>query len=564
MTTLLERLSREIQHVINAQLSQTLDTDQIDLSWNIDRPAEFGDASTSIALKVAKIVKQSPRTIAQELVDALFKSEAIASRCSSITLAGPGFINFTLNDAAWDELAQELSESGEAYFKPSSKTLMKRYLVEFVSANPTGPLHLAHGRNGVIGDVLCSILSFLGHNVTREYYINDAGSQITKLGASLQARYFQALGDDKPVPEDGYAGSYLVELAKQLADDVGGTWKTKSVDEFSLFARTKMLEMIKTDLEHYGITFDRWSSEKALHDNGSVEKTIQRLIDCKATYESDGALWLKSTEYGDDKDRVLRKADGQLTYIAPDIAYYQQHFDAGYDKIINILGQDHHGYVIRRNAALKALGNDTDKQVACILYQLVRMKKSDTFVRMSKRSGSFEKLSDVVETVGKDIARFFYLNRKADAHLEFDLDIAFKRTEENPAIYIQYAYARTRGIFEKAASTHPNYADELEAMANGTIRLKADTIPPTAHLLLKKVASLGSVLASISESYQTHQLAYYTYELARLFHTFYAQTKIVQPDDQTATLSALVVVGIVRSTLKTCLTLLGLSLPERM
>lgn len=541
---------------------------RIELIFNAEKSSDHGDVSTTLALQINKSLKQNPRAVAQALQTAFTTAHTDITELNEIlatcTIAGPGFLNFTISPAAWAFFARDIITHDADFFKPKNLERLK-FLVEFVSANPTGPLHLAHGRNAIIGDVLCSVLSFVGHDVTREFYINDAGNQINKLGLSLRARYLNALGNEEPFPEGGYAGDYLKNVAQEMYAQHQDSYKDETSEFFANYARTAMLTLIRQNLAEYGVSFDHWTSERSIYDSGRVEKTLQDLIAKGVTYEQDGALWLKSTAFGDDKDRVLRKADGDFTYLVPDTAYYQKNLTSGYDSLINILGQDHHGYVTPRNAALQALGLDTNK-LTCLIYQLVLMKKNDVYVRMSKRAGTFEQLSDVIKIVGKDVARYFFLNRKADAHLELDLEQALKQNDENPVYYIHYAYVRTESLLTKAADHNQELAAFVEELACSAASCAPNLmqVPETGHTLIKKVLSLRDLLETISINNQTHMLAYYTYDLAAAFHTFYAHTRIIVPENITSTKNNLLMVCLVRSTLRLCLDLLGLSKPKSM
>jgi len=541
---------------------------RVEIILNTEKDSSHGDLSTTVALQVAKLTKKNPKEIASiiqsELKQLSTQNQNLNDTFSSCTIAGIGFLNFTLSENSWKEILRDLTMSPTEFFKPQTISPQK-ILIEFVSANPTGPLHLAHGRNAIIGDVLASVLSFLGHNVTREFYINDAGNQINKLGASLQNRYLHLLGVEQPFPEGGYAGAYLQETAQQLYEQEKDTYKDADASFFGAYAKTAMLSLIKSNLSEYGVTFDHFTSEKSMYETGKVDAVIAALTEKGFTYEADGALWLRSTDFGDDKDRVLRKADGKMTYLAPDTAYYQENFNHGYDRLINILGQDHHGYVTPRNAALKALGCDISK-FTCLIYQLVLMKKNDAYVRMSKRAGNFEQLSDVIKTVGRDVARYFFLNRKADAHLELDLEQALKQNDENPVYYIHYAFVRTESLMAKAAEAHEELAEFVKDMSLNphSVASEITKLPETAHNLIKKIVSLRDILEAIGNNNQTHMLAYYSYELAAQFHNFYAHTKIIIPDDMATTRNNLLIVSVVRRTLHLCLDLLGLSKPKSM
>jgi arginyl-tRNA synthetase len=524
----------------------------IQLSLNTDpQKQQFGDLSTNAPLVLAKVLGRSPREIATE-ISQNFTHPSIAK----IEIAGPGFINFFLTPETFAELAQALATEQASFFKKvDSLEPTLSYSVEFVSANPTGPLHLGHGRGGIIGDTLARILRFRGHKVTTEFYINDAGAQILKLGLSFKARCLQQLGVDAPIPEEGYFGEYLVELAKEYT-------KNKSVEDlqktsdiaFADYAKAQLLALLKKTLAHYGILFDVWFSEKSLHDSGAIEKAIALVEKRGHLVERDGALWFVSTAFGDDKDRVVRKANGELTYLASDIAYLENKLERGFDKLVMVLGQDHHSYLTRLKAMMQALGHNPD-DLDVILYQLVTIKESGEVMRLSKRKGRIVSLEDVIETVGPDVARFFYLNRKADAHLEFDIELALKHTEENPVFYLQYAFVRTKSILEKAST--------IAGLENISVA-DAQQLGESERLLLKKIVSLNDVLASMSRTYQTHLLASYTIELAQEFHKYYAAHRVINQEDLATSRGRLLATTLVRATLKTCLELLGLSTPEKM
>lgn len=525
------------------------DITEITFDLNTDEQKQaFGDITCNAALILAKRLAKKPYDIAQEIAES-FKNEYILK----VESAGPGFLNLFLTSQAFIALTCTLFEHPKDFFKLSKKTPKHRYSVECVSANPTGPLHLGHGRGGIIGDVLGNILHFLGHTVTKEYYINDAGAQMKKLGSSFKIRCQQELGIKAELPEEGYHGKYLVVLAQVAAKEFGDTLLEKPDSFFADYAKNKMLEHIRQTLKMYGIHFDVWFSEKKLHENGSLEKALELLKQKNLTYEKDGALWFKSTEFGDDKDRVLCKQNGQLTYIAADIAYTENKFERD-DRAIIVLGQDHHSYVVRLKGITQALGFNPI-YLDVILYQLVTLKESGQLVRMSKRAGTMVTLREVIETVGKDVARFFFLNRKADAHLDFDLDLALKKTEENPVYYIQYAYVRTKSILAKALQK-----DELEDIGvNDSI-----CIEQPEHLLIKKILSLKELLAHIAHNQHTHLLTYYVLELAQLFHSYYAKNKVIDMENIPQSRARLLLVRILNNTFELSLDILGLSKPEKM
>lgn len=523
---------------------------QTSLTLNTDPQRQaFGDLSFNGALILAKALQKSPVHVAQELQKA-FNHQFV----ESATIDGPGFLNIVLTKNAFIELAQQLTKQNASFFSLDVGTPKKHHSIEFVSANPTGPLHIGHGRGGIIGDVLARVLTFLGHPVTKEFYINDAGNQMQKLGHSFKIRCQQVLGINEQLSEDAYHGEYLVELAKECIAQYGEAVLSKPDEFFIAYAKDRLLQRIKDTLAHYGITFDVWFSEKTLHESGAIVKVLEQLTKSGYLYEKDGALWFKSTEFGDDKDRVVRKNTGELTYVAADIAYAENKISRGLDQLVMVLGQDHHSYVIRLKAVMQALGYDP-KRLDVILYQLVTIKESGQLLRLSKRAGRIVTLEDVIETVGKDVARFFYLHKKADAHLEFDIDLALKHTDENPVYYLQYAYVRTKSILAKA-----NEIPELQNINANDARFLADE----ERLLLKKITALKEVLEAIGRNYQTHTLTYYALELAQAFHHYYSHHKVIDIEHTERSRARLLMVDLVRSTFKTIFDLLGVSAPEKM
>lgn len=532
------------------------------ISINADKPAEFGDLSCNAAMVLAKELNTNPMALAERIAEAINMTLAEVDRA---VVAKPGFVNIFLTNETWQLLiAQGLALdllTRPSQGSPLPENERKSVLIEFVSANPTGPLHLAHGRNAIIGDTLARVLTFLGHQVTREFYINDAGNQVWKLGASLKARCAAYLGQEMPFPEGGYQGNYLIPVAERCVTEFGPNVLEKPDEFFVDYAKEAMLKLIREDLDRYGVKFDRWVSEASLHADGSVDHVVNMLYEKDLAYEHDGALWFKSTMFEDDKDRVIKKADGDYTYIAPDLAYHKNKFDRNFDLYINVFGQDHHGYVQRLKATIKALGYDADR-LQVVLYQLVRMKKGDAFVRMSKRAGNFESLHDIMDTVGPDVARFFYLNRKADTHLEFDLDVALKKSDENPVYYLQYAFVRTGSVLEKAA-TMPAFATAVQQGRTLLASEKAE-LDAADIAIMKKICQLPDILNSIGTSYHTHLLAVYALELSGQFHSFYNASRIIDEQNLERSQTRLALTQLVRNTLSLVLDLLGLSQPEKM
>ncbi|MFA6065901.1 MAG: arginine--tRNA ligase [Candidatus Babeliaceae bacterium] len=542
-----------LQHIILTHIQQTYNITietckKIDITINTDdKKADFGDITTNAALIIAQEIGTNPRTVAQALAASLSHPHI-----QKIDIAGPGFINIFLTIQAFKVLTQELYHQDKDFFKP---TIIKplTYSLEFVSANPTGPLHIGHGRGGIIGDVLAQVLRFLGHNVITEYYINDAGNQIGKLGLSLKIRCLQQNGSNEQLPEDAYQGEYLIRLAEQCIAEYGNQVIEQPQTFFEEYAQKHLLQNITETLRSYGIEFDIWFSEKTLHTSGAIQKELEYLASRGYTYKKDDALWFTAMQFGDDKDRVVQKNTGELTYIAADIAYLQNKLQRPADHLIMILGQDHHSYVARLKAIMQALGHNPDT-LDVILYQLVTVKETGELVRLSKRAGKIVSLNDIIETVGKDVARFFYLNRKADAHLDFDITLALEHSEKNPVYYIQYAYVRAGSILEKA-SEHAEFAFGPEDIAY---------IGAPEVALLKKIAALKDVLENIGRTYQTHVLSYYLLELAHHFHHYYSSNRVITHEDPGLTKSRLLIVSIAQRTFKHVLELLGLTTPESM
>lgn len=519
----------------------------IDFVINTDpQKAQFGDINCTVALQLAKQINKVPRDIAQAIITN-FKHPFV----TKIESAGPGFLNFHLTLAVFQSLSQDLFNQKHKFFKVENP--LTRYNVEFVSANPTGPLHLGHGRGGIIGDTLTRVLKFLGYQVSAEHYINDAGAQMQKLGNSLKIRCQQELGHLVIMPEDAYQGQYLKDLAAQCIQEHGKAVLEKPNTFFIQYGYQHLLALLKTTLHEYGIEFDVWFSEQTLHGN-KIKQALELLEKNGYLYHSEGALWFRSTYFGDDKDRVLKKADGEYTYAAADAAYLLAKAERGFNHLIIVLGQDHHSYPKRLEGIRKALDLD-DVKLECIIYQLVSIKEGDQYLKLSKRAGRIIGLSDVTQTVGKDIARFFYLNRKADAHLDFDMDLALSKTDENPVYYLQYAYVRTKSILEKAQE-HPGLqgitADDAQYLTDGEV------------LMLKKIIELKTLLATIATNHQVHLIAYYLLEVAHIFHNYYHHNRVIEPETIGQSRGRLLLTTLVKEQFERCLDLMGVSKPETM
>ncbi len=544
-----ENLKYDFLHFLKNNLAvgqEIFSSIQFDINAD-QQKALFGDICSNVAMVCAKQLKQNPRAVASQIIQD-FSHPLI----EKIEIAGPGFLNFYMKDQWFTNLAQEMNQSKAQFFalKPENP---KKIHVEFVSANPTGPMHVGHGRNGILGDVLARTLDFLGHTVHKEFYINDAGAQITKLGNSFKIRCLQHLGQQIELPEDAYHGQYLVELAQKCVAQFGSNLLQEHNQFFENYAKEHLLQLLQTTLESYGIVFDEWFSEKMLHDHGKVTESLEKLVATGHTYELDGALWLRSTTFGDDKDRVLKKANGELTYVAADVAYLLDKLERGYDELIMVLGHDHHSYKVRLKAILSSFGIDPER-LTVILYQLVHIIKDGEPVKMSKRTGNMVTLEEIIQEVGKDVARFFFLFRKADAELQFDINLALSQSNENPVYYIQYAHVRTISVQRKAV--------EAGITLENTQLL--ETLSFDEKMLLKKLYELKTLLPQVAQNYQIHLIAHYSYEVAHLFHAYYNQNRIIDSENMPMTMHRLAIVNLVQLNLKTAMFVMGIVPMEKM
>lgn len=520
------------------------------------RNKEFGDFATNVAMMLTREVKRAPRDIAAVIVKYLPEDRLI----SKVEVAGNGFINFTLHPDWLHEVLKEIHQKGDAYGKWDVGR-GKRVNVEFVSANPNGPITVAHGRGGAIGDVLANLLEAVGYAVTREFYVNDAtnSSQMQHFARSLVVRYRQLLGEPLKLPEDGYAGEYLVDIARELLEKEGRNLahgdEEAVAERFRAYAEDAMKRQQQQDLADFGIVFDVWFSENSLHQSGQVQQVVEELQNSGYAYERENAIWLRSTAFGDDKDRVLVRNNGQPTYIAADAAYHKNKFDRHFDYLIDIWGPDHHGYVARTKAAVAAMGYPAEN-FEVLIYQIVRLFKGGDLVRMSKRAGNVVTLRDVLDEVGKDAARFFFLMRSHDSPLDFDLELAKKESSENPVYYVQYAHARICSILRVAAEqgwTVPSAADTgLSVLTDGT-----------ELTLLKKLDEFPEEVLEAAMQRAPHRLTRYSMEVADAFHKFYSVCRVVG-EDEALTRARLVLVDATRIVLRNVLALLGISAPERM
>ncbi len=511
---------------------------------------EFGDFATSFAMKAARAYKMNPRKIAEELA-ARLQGEWL----EKTEIAGPGFINFYLkSDVIYDQLAAIIA-AGSEYGNLKQENPPK-IQVEYVSANPTGPLHVGHGRGAAAGSALVNLLRAAGYDVSSEYYINDAGNQIDNLAASVNARYLELLGQSAEFPENGYHGQDIVDTAKRIIKKSGDEYlKLEAAERLEVFkevALQEKLAALKEDLAAFNVEHDVWFSERTLHPD-AVKDACHFLQENGNVYEQDGALWLKSTAYGDDKDRVVIRDNGVPTYLAADIAYHRDKFVRGFDKVINIWGADHHGYICRVKAAVKALGYNPD-DLEVMLLQMVSLYRNGELVKMSKRTGQSVTLAELIEEVGTDAARYFFIMRSLDSQLDFDLDLAKSKSNENPVYYIQYAHARICSIFRQAAESG------LTMAALPKLELLTDESEIT---LIKKMAAYGEEITYAASERAPHRIARYAHEIASDFHSFYNRCRIMGVDTDLAQ-ARLALVGAVASVIRHSLGILGVSAPEKM
>lgn len=517
---------------------------------------KHGDVATNLAMLLAKPLHRAPRDIAAELA-AWIRDHT--DGVENVEVAGPGFCNVTFSQVFWRRVVQQVEKEGAAF---GSSTIGggRKTLVEYVSANPTGPLHVGHGRGAAAGDSLARILRRAGYDVTTEYYINDAGRQMRILGMSVWYRLRNLVGRTMAEPEDYYRGSYITDIAKEMLEKDPSLADASDEDGKECcyeYAKNEILEGIKKDLRDFRVEHQNWFSEKTLVDGGLVDKAFQALKDAGYTYEKDGALWFATSRLGDDKDRVLRKSDGSLTYFASDIAYHHNKFERGFDWLIDVWGADHHGYVPRMRAAIEAMGKGK-KNFDVVLIQLVNLLINGQPVSMSTRAGTFETLADVVREVGADAARFMFLSRKTDSPVDFDLEAVMQRTMENPVYYVQYAHARVAALLRRAAEegvTIPDVSDDA-ALAGLTL--------PDDMALLRKMALYRDMLEQAATTLSVHHVSHYLMELSQLLHSYYTKNQILKAGDPVTTGSRLALLRAVSRVIANGLDLMGVSAPDHM
>lgn len=562
MSLLVKETQKELREKILDALGRAVANGELPAeplpAFNIEKPANSanGDFSSNIALAGAKAFKKAPRMIAQSIADNIDLEGTLFEK---VEIAGPGFLNFYLSQRYYSEIVKDVITRGEDY-GASNFGKGKKVLVEFVSANPTGPMHIGNARGGAIGDCLAAVLEKAGYNVSREFYVNDAGNQIEKFATSLEVRYLQLYKDGIEMPEDAYKGADITEHAKSFAAEYGDKYveaesgeRRKALVDFALH---KNIAGLERDLLQYRIKYDNWFKESTLHADGSVAKIIEKFKELGVTYEQDGALWFKASEFGNDKDVVLIRANGIPTYIVPDIAYhYNKLVTRGYDKAVDVLGADHHGYVPRMKAALSALGID-ENRLDCVIMQMVRLVRDGETIKLSKRSGKAITLTTLLDEIPIDAARFFFNLREPNSHFDFDLDLAAQETSQNPVYYVQYAHARICSILKKAQSsgiTLRTPTDEELDLLNS----------PEETELIRHLSSLTDEVITAAKTYDPARITHFVIELATLFHKFYNAQRVIA-DDEGLMQARLYLCVAVKDTIKNILTMLKISAPESM
>ena len=543
------KLHQSIKEVVNESFNYNPEDGLVMIETPKDN--SNGDYSTNIAMRLTKILHQNPQIIAKTIVEGLTKKLDDADK---IDIAGPGFINFWIKKTALADIINTAISLNEDFGKNDSGNGLK-ILVEYVSANPTGPLHCAHAREAAWGDVICRLLKKSGYDVLREYYINDAGHQIDMLGESIYQRYLESYGLEFHLPDDGYHGQDVKEIMEEIKKDVGDkylhTTKEEAVKFFRWEGRTRELERIKKDLKYYRCEFDSWVSEQWIVDENRVEKSLEKMIEMGLTYQQDGALWFKSTEYGDDKDRVLKKSDGYYTYLTPDIANHMYKYERGYEKLVNLWGADHHGYIARMKAAIQALGHQKDS-LEVDLIQMVRLVENGQEVKMSKRTGNAITIRELVDDIGCDAARYFFISKAVDTHMDLDLGLARSQSTDNPVFYAQYAYARICKLLKQAP--------ELTVLDHYDLLTDQKEVE-----LLKLMGSFTKVVADAAATRAPNKMCNYIQKLSQAVHAYYgSDCKVNDPNNAELTSQRVALLSAVKITLHNALDLIGVDALETM
>lgn len=563
MSKIVKKTEIELKNIIEQAVKKAVSNGALPEAempqFNIEKPAnkDNGDYSTNVAMAGARAFKKAPRMIAEAIA---FCIDLDGTAFDRVEIAGPGFMNFFLSQQFYSNVLKDVFSCGKDYGK-SDYGQGKRVLVEFVSANPTGPMHIGNARGGAIGDCLASVLDWAGFSVNREFYVNDAGNQIEKFATSLEVRYLQHYDSSVELPEDAYHGQDIVEHAENFIKEYGDKYvnadskeRRKALVDFAL---PKNIAGLERDLGRYRITYDKWFRESTLHNDGSVQRVIDALKEKGVTYEQDGALWFKASEYGNDKDIVLVRANGLPTYIVPDIAYhYNKLVTRGYDKAIDVLGADHHGYVPRMKAALTALGLDASR-LDCVIMQMVRLVREGETIKLSKRSGKAITLNTLIDEVPLDAARFFFNLREPNSHFDFDLELAAKQSSENPVYYVQYAHARICSIIKKAQEQ----GVELKTPSDDELALLNSKEEKD---LIRHLSLLTDEIVSAAKSYDPAKITHYVIELATLFHKFYNAQRVMLDDNEGLMQARLFLCKAVKDTIYNILTMLKITAPEVM
>lgn len=549
-------ISEKIKAAVRTSVKETFDLDTDEKMVMAERPRDpkMGDYSTNIAMRLARTLHKKPADIAQEMLPALQKN---LKEASSITVAGPGFINFVISETALSDCINEVLDAGEKY-GTNNTGKGEKVLVEFVSANPTGDLHCGHARGAAWGDALCRILSASGYDVTREYYVNDAGNQITMLAESMYSRYCELFGVEYPLPEEGYHAQDIVDVAKKIKDKDGDKWLHKDSSVWMEYFKDEGIEMkldaIRKDLDLFRVHFDSWMHERFFYENNAkrIHDVIDTLTEKGLTYEKDGAVWFKSTQFGDDKDRVLQKSSGLLTYLTPDIANHVYKFERGYDTLINLWGADHHSYVKRMRCALEALGYDPNKMIVDLI-QMVRMVSNGEEVKMSKRTGNAITIRELCEDVGVDAARWFFVSKELNTQMDFDMDLAKQKTNDNPVYYVQYAYTRMFNILHKEGTPEVVKKDQYDLLTD-----------PKETELLKQISEFPDKVSDAAKQRAVNRICQYCYDLAKEFHSYYNSCRVWDPEKPELSAQRLCLVNACMITMQNALNLIGVSAPEKM
>lgn len=553
--------NRLISMIAEAALSllPPRDGKEVDVTIELEIPKirEHGDYASNVAFGLTRILKKSPREIASQIVDRLNDSDHMLEK---VEIAGPGFINFFISANAWHGIIRDILDNPIEYGRQNIGR-GKKVQVEFVSANPTGPLHIGHGRGAAIGDALSNILEAYGYRVQREYYINDAGNQMDTLGRSLYYRYQQELGENIEFPDNHYRGEYMRDLAKDLIREEGERFRDAPLGGvlsfFTTYAASRILDGIKEDLGIFGVHFGNYYSERQLHDRDAIMQTIELLRERGFIYENEGAVWFRSTSFGDEKDRVVIRANGVSTYFAADLAYHSDKIERGFKMMVDIWGADHHGYIERMSAGVQALGRKKDA-LRVVLVQLVNLLRGGVPVAMSTRGGEFVTLREVLDEVGKDATRFIFLTRRTDSPLDFDLEVAKAQSNDNPVFYVQYAHARLCSVFEVARERGIEFDwGSLGAEALDLLKL------PQEFALMKLLGEYPELLANCSKMLEPHLIPYYLHQLVSLFHSYYHDNRILG-DDPDLTRARLCLAAAIKEVIRNALELLGVTAPQKM